>query len=198
MSKRTYPSGRQKRLKATEKKKRASANVHKLDTYFATTSGIDNIVTLVEHENDNLVVDLSLSEPPVDTDADPNQDSSDNSTRNIVDTTGFHIDNPYPSDRGLYPTVIADNHLRDMIAKHGPCKPKGPFPTKPGSRRKFSTARYKGRSKAGINIQYRWLCYSPTLDCAFCHSCWLFADRQSTLFHSEWIDGISDWGQSEN
>lgn len=48
-------------------------------------------------------------------------------------TIVFAMDNPYPSDRGLYPANIVDDNVRYMIVKHGPCQPKGPFPVRPGN-----------------------------------------------------------------
>jgi len=136
--------------------------------------------------------DLTPEEQEVERN-ETDQELSDSAANN-PDTVRFIIDNPYPTDRGLYPAVIESADLRYMPAKHGPCQPKGPFPAKVGSGRKFSTARYEGCNKAGIKIHYRWLSYSPTLDSVFCHPCWLFADRLSKSFRSEWIDGISDWG----
>ncbi|KAK1889462.1 Zinc finger MYM-type protein 5 [Dissostichus eleginoides] len=36
---------------------------------------------------------------------------------------------------------------------------------------------YTTTTRAGIKLPRTWLCYSPTLDCAYCEPCWLFADR---------------------
>ena len=71
----------------------------------------------------------------------------------------------------------------------------GPFPANDSGQR-FSSTRYTTKTKSGIEVENRWLCYSPTLDCVYCHSCWLFADRSSAHFRREWIVGINDWSSS--
>ena len=45
----------------------------------------------------------------------------------------------------------------------------------------------------GINVKLNWLSYSPTLEAVYCHSCWLFGDRNSAYFLLEWINGLRDW-----
>ena len=45
----------------------------------------------------------------------------------------------------------------------------------------------------GINVKLNWLSYSPTLEVVYCHSCWLFGDRNSPYFRLEWINGLRDW-----
>ena len=50
-----------------------------------------------------------------------------------------------------------------------------------------------GIQKRIQKIDYHWLCYSPTLNCCYCHSCWLFADRLKS-HQFELIEGVSDWG----
>lgn len=42
-------------------------------------------------------------------------------------------------------------------------------------------------------IQRDWLCYSFKGNYAYCHSCWLFADRSSPSYHNNWANGIRDW-----
>jgi len=69
----------------------------------AASSAVDSTTSSAEPEVDEPMlhaVGLSSSSEHSQSayaDAQPVQ-SSDNSTRNVVDTTGFRIDNPWPSD----------------------------------------------------------------------------------------------------
>ena len=56
--------------------------------------------------------------------------------------------------------------------------------------RKFSSTRYFVTTSMGIKVK---LTYSPILEAVYCHSCWLFGDRNSPHFRLEWINCLSDW-----
>ena len=83
--------------------------MHKLDSYFgvpaatfqtsAASFTVDSTTSSAEPEVLHAVGLSSSSEHSQSAyaDAQPVQ-SSDNSTRNVLDTTGFRIDNPWPSD----------------------------------------------------------------------------------------------------
>jgi len=77
-----------------------------------------------------------------------------------------------------------------IIFKLGPFQPQGPFPKDTETRRSFSEYHYSYLNKAGIKISRPWLCYSNILNKPYCHFCWLFADRQSKLYSSAWVNGI--------
>ena len=107
----------------------------------------------------------------------------------------FHATSDYPSDRGLYSDTITNDKLRCQIIKHGPCKPQNSNSFLPNSDgRKFSSTRYITKTKTGINVENRWLSYSPSLQKAYCHVCWLFAERVGAHYRNEWINGVNDWG----
>ena len=111
------------------------------------------------------------------------------------------INEEHPTDRGLFPVNFDDSDndiaLKTFIVEHGSCRPSGPFPKdmNPGRqyKRSFSTAYYSTKTKAGVEIQVPWLCYSPTLDAAYCEPCWLFADRSDPGYRASWSAGIRDW-----
>ena len=101
-----------------------------------------------------------------------------------------------PTDRGHYDmNKPPDADTKSYIIATGSCRPTGPFPRdrKQGDRC-FSEKYYTTTTKAGIKLQRSWLCYSPTLDCAYCEPCWLFADRGAPFFNDAWIKGVRDWG----
>ncbi|KAK1884134.1 Zinc finger MYM-type protein 1 [Dissostichus eleginoides] len=52
---------------------------------------------------------------------------------------------------------------------------------------------YTTTTRAGIKLPRTWLCYSPTLDCAYCEPCWLFADRGAPFYSDAWVKGVRDW-----
>lgn len=86
--------------------------------------------------------------------------------------------------------------MKRIILQYGPCRPKIDFPYhKDGSGipRKFSIQYYNKTTKSGLKIPRLWICYSVVLDCVYCETCWLFADRNHGHFKSNWISGICDW-----
>lgn len=86
--------------------------------------------------------------------------------------------------------------MKRVILQYGPCRPKIDFPyTKDGSGvlRKCSIQYYNKTTKSGLSIPRLWLCYSVVLDCVYCETCWLFADRYHGHFKNNWISGICDW-----
>lgn len=115
--------------------------------------------------------------------------------RESVSEFHFHAANRFPSDRGLYPEFIGDKGLKDILAKQGACQPNEDQISFPADSkgRKFSSTRYSTTTSVGMKVRLNWLAYSPTLNRAYCHTCWLFADRHSAHFRSEWINGIDDW-----
>ena len=71
------------------------------------------------------------------------------------------------------------------IIKMGACQPRSPFvkfPKTETSCRSFSDTYYNFTNHLGENRPRWWLSYSPTLDAAYCHSCWLFCDGQPNLW----------------
>lgn len=104
----------------------------------------------------------------------------------------------YPTDRGNFEGVdIVNSNLKRSILLYGPCRPINvEFPYSPdgnGYLRKFSVQFYYKNTNTGLCIPRLWLCYSVILDCVYCETCWLFADRQYNNFKINWIVGINDW-----
>lgn len=74
-------------------------------------------------------------------------------------------------------TLPPDIKAQSYIIVTGSCRPTRPFPRdKSQQNRCFSNTYYTTTTKAGIKLLRTWLCYLPTLDCAYCEKCWLFAD----------------------
>lgn len=91
--------------------------------------------------------------------------------------------------------TITCSDLKHVILQYGPCRPKFDFPyTEHGSGvlRKFSIQYYNKTTKSGVSIPRLWLCYSVVLDCVYCETCWLIADRCRGNFRNNWITGICD------
>lgn len=110
-----------------------------------------------------------------------------------VQTCTFNPSNKYPSDRYHFSENVTDD-IKLFIVNHGPCKPKGPFPKDTNqNNRCFSKKYYEKVTKTGMIIPREWLCYSVHGDYVFCQSCWLFADRSSAFYHSNWVNGVRDW-----
>ncbi|GFY17298.1 hypothetical protein TNCV_1090721 [Trichonephila clavipes] len=63
-----------------------------------------------------------------------------------------------------------DADLREQILKLGPYQPEGNF-QKDAKGRSFSSFYYSFISKAGQNIERKWLCYSTRLHVAYCQVC---------------------------
>lgn len=86
--------------------------------------------------------------------------------------------------------------MKRVILQYGPCRPNIDFSyTKDGSGvpRKISIQYYYKTTKSGLNIPRLWLCYSVVLDCVYCETCLLFADRCCGNFKNNWILGICNW-----
>lgn len=97
----------------------------------------------------------------------------------------------YSTDRGHFNEDISD-FLKRSILLFGSCKPSIEF-EKDDKNRSFSLSYYHMISKTGSKIPRSWLCYSVIFKKAYCESCWLFANRNSSNYRSEWISGIDDW-----
>lgn len=97
-----------------------------------------------------------------------------------------------PTDYAHFGEEVENSDIKRSIIAFGPCKPVIEFP-KNNDGRKFSSNFYFVSARSGSKIPRSWLCYSTVLDRAYCESCWLFANRKSTSFKSEWINGINDW-----
>ncbi len=84
--------------------------------------------------------------------------------------------------------------MKGYIIVAGSCRPPGPFPRdKNQENRCFSDKYCTTITKAGVKLPREWLCYSPTLDCAYCEPCWLFADRNVPFYNEAWVKGVWDW-----
>lgn len=122
----------------------------------------------------------------------PDSDSIGNVTNVIEVAHDQFYDQEYPSDRGNYDETIVDLDLKRKIVQYGPCQPHINFqPNESG--RKFSSDYYSTVTKTGMKIKREWLCYSVKRDTVYCESCWLFSDRQSPNYRSDWISGTNDW-----
>jgi hypothetical protein len=111
----------------------------------------------------------------------------------VVDTVRDEFfDNKYPSDRGHFNATVTDTDITRKIVMHGPCQPDISFPPNEKGRR-FSADYYSTTTKTGMKIKRQWLCYSVLNNTVYCESCWLFANRNSRNFRSEWVDGVNDW-----
>jgi hypothetical protein len=92
---------------------------------------------------------------------------------------------------------IVKSDLKRSILLHGPCKPVNiEFPYSPdgkGILRRFSVQFYYKTTNTGLRLPRTWICYSVILDCTYCETCWLFADRKKNNFKINWISGINDW-----
>ncbi|ODM90399.1 Zinc finger MYM-type protein 5 [Orchesella cincta] len=78
------------------------------------------------------------------------------------------------------------------IMQLGPCQPEIDFPENSRGRR-FAASYYQLKTATGLRIQRKWLCYSLKLDKVYCETCWLFGNRNSPHYRSEWTNGIDDW-----
>lgn len=215
--KRTYASGYAKRAEKEKRVKASTENVPKLTSFFVESSAkkADSELEVASPADVSLTA-VTANEAPdedqehaVEIDAASGTSDVDNAIKSSVsddvidvqcisentESGSFQHAHTFPSDRGLYQQHITDTDLKDLLAKHGACQPNEDqvaFPTGDDGR-KFSSSRYFITNVAGIRVKLKWLSYSPTLDSAYCHSCWLFADRCSPQFRPEWINGVSDW-----
>ena len=94
-----------------------------------------------------------------------------------------------PTDRGLYITLPPDAKTKSYIIATGSCRLTGPFPRdKKQGNGCFSEKYYTTTTKAGIKLPQPWQCFFPTLDCAYCEPCWLFADRRAPFYKARTLD----------
>lgn len=132
--------------------------------------------------------DIEIKENPSDPTKEPEQ-----TERNIEPVSSFNSNNIFPTDRAHF-TENVDDFTKQLIVRHGPCKPMGPFPKDPKQKnRHFSEAYYEIRTKTGMSIKRDWLCYSLKEVYVYCHPCWLFADRSSPHYHNNWVYGVRYW-----
>ncbi|ODM87323.1 Zinc finger MYM-type protein 5 [Orchesella cincta] len=85
-----------------------------------------------------------------------------------------------------------DTETKITIMQLGPCQPDIDFPENSRGRR-FAASYYQLKTTTGLRIQRKWLCYSLRLDKVYCETCWLFGNRGSPYYRSEWTNGIDDW-----
>ena len=92
--------------------------------------------------------------------------------------------------RSLQAVGTVPREVRSAILHHGPCRPKVPFAisSENGNRRMFSETHYHAHSGA-MEIERKWLCFSPTMKKPSCQRCWLFGDPSAT--QKEWANGVS-------
>ncbi|XP_025409911.1 zinc finger MYM-type protein 1-like [Sipha flava] len=120
-----------------------------------------------------------------------NNNSSDISTSTDLNSM-LNLQYDFPTDIAKFPWTITDANLIRSLILYGPCKPDINFPVNNNGKR-FSSSYYFLTTKSGTKIPRTWLCYSYNLDCVYCESCWLFADRSYGKFKWDWIYGINDW-----
>ncbi|XP_025203365.1 zinc finger MYM-type protein 1-like [Melanaphis sacchari] len=156
---------------------------------------------LVKNNLDNTVDNFSTNLISNATNANTNMELSvtcDHVESNIIDKPGLDLTTDYPTDRGHFKELdIVQSDLKRSILLHGPCKPINiEFPYSPdgkGILRRFSVQFYYKTTNTGLRIPRTWICYSVILDCTYCETCWLFADRKNSNFKINWISGINDW-----
>ena len=106
------------------------------------------------------------------------------------------IGEKYPTDFGHYPAIIEEDYIKIFIIKYGSCRPDGSYPitNDKGNNRSFSRSYYNYKSKGSVNVERKWLCYSPKLDKCYCEPCWLFAlTTTSKNVNEAWTKGINKW-----
>lgn len=198
--KRIHPSGFQKR---NEQAKRAAASVEsvpKIYSFFnpdiVAPGPLDSTeetpaITIETPVNNDHETDYTDDSKPILQSVLPVPDHVSNSN-NIETVQDKFFDEAYPTDKCNFDDPIVDTDLKKKIVLFGPCQPNVPFkPNKSG--RKFSIDYYSIVTKSGIKIKREWLCYSVKNDTVYCDSCWLFSDRQSPHYHSDWVNGMNDW-----
>lgn len=101
-----------------------------------------------------------------------------------VEARLFNADRLHPTDRGHFPETIHSTALKEMIISHGPCRP--------SNADKRIQKHFAFYTKGNLKIEREWLCYSPTLEKAYCEVCWLFGNRNNHAFRTEWVRGVTD------
>lgn len=189
-----YLSGAQKRKKKKEQETK-TAKLTKIDMLFQPDRPSPSSINSGSGRTLEVKVSGSYRNPGSDIieeiEAEPlNETDSD---KDIKSCCTFNLSNKYPSDRYHFSENVADE-IKEFIVKHGPCKPEGPFPKDPRQENRcFSNTYYDKVTKTGMRIPREWLCYSAQGDYVYCQSCWLFADRSSPFYHSNWVNGVKDW-----
>jgi Domain of unknown function (DUF4371)/hAT family C-terminal dimerisation region len=204
--KRVHPSGFQKRTEMAKKIAASVDSVPKINSFFKTlisnvaledeTVNMPMPLPLHSEEQNMLVLDatsnegLPVSETVITAECVSTTDAD--STHELDTDSDSFYDQTYPTDRGNFDDTILDTDLKKKIVLFGPCQPHIPFPSN-DTGRKFSVEYYSTVTKAGMKIRREWLCYSVKTNTVYCDSCWLFADRCSTNFRPEWVQGLNDW-----
>lgn len=118
-----------------------------------------------------------------------NNEEVPNSTPLNSEMLSISNENPYPTDKAKFNSILLTADEKRFVIANGPCKPTGPFPIDKNSNTRFSSYFYHTKNKAGIQIPRTWLCYSQTLDYAYCEACWLFADTSNKMYRSHgWME----------
>ena len=94
-----------------------------------------------------------------------------------------------PTDHVLFHLGAFPSELRSGILRHGPCHPKGPFAicSANGNSHIFLGKHYHAHYGA-LEIEWQYLCFSPTTKTPHCESCWLFGDPSA--MQKEWANGV--------
>lgn len=183
-----YQSGAQKRKKKKEQEIQTSKLI-KINTLLTPNNNPSTSSSTSHKVSENVTSEVDILEAEVITpgnicDSNKNQDPQ---------TGIFNLSIKYPSDRGFFSENVTDE-IKHLIVNHGPCKPMGPFPKDAKQENRcFSKTYYQKVTKTGMSLPREWLCYSAQGDFVYCHSCWLFADRCSPFYHSNWVNGVRDW-----
>ena len=97
-------------------------------------------------------------------DAADQPDLSDQNLNEISDISDFLktlASEKFPTDKGHYETnIILSEKVKKFILKNGSCRPTGNFP-KDKKNQSFSDDVYFSRTKNGLELPRKWLCYSP-------------------------------------
>ncbi|XP_025406052.1 uncharacterized protein LOC112680228 [Sipha flava] len=112
-----------------------------------------------------------------------------------------HEYHEYLTDRFFVEVNIRNIDIKKCIMSYGPCRPDIVFPItkkEDGSSYHFPSYYYEQTLKSDVKIPRFWLYYSVGLDCVYCETCWLFANRHYSYFKNAWIIGINDWPNLTN
>ncbi|KAL4091822.1 hypothetical protein QTP88_026444 [Uroleucon formosanum] len=161
-----------------------------------------NLETDVLPNSANSGTDFNLSRKDVNMSVNvSNNDDDINYEFNILEKQGFNIHHEYPTDRFYFEENIQNIAIKKCIMSYGPRRPKIVFPIikrEDGSSYHFSSYYYEQTLKSGVIVPRLWLCYSVGLDCVYCETCWLFANRHYSYFQKAWINGVNDWPNLTN
>ncbi|KAL4153096.1 hypothetical protein QTP88_000929 [Uroleucon formosanum] len=200
MSSRQYPSGSSKRKMKLKREEQVNKYRGSLDSFVKKKSL--NLETDVLPNSANSGTDFNLSRKDVNMSVNvSNNDDDINYEFNILEKQGFNIHHEYPTDRFYFEENIQNIAIKKCIISYGPCRPKIVFPItkrEDGSSYHFSSYYYEQTLKSGVIVPSLWLCYSVGLDCVYCETCWLFANRHYSYFQKAWINGVNDWPNLTN